>query len=133
MAHILKEPLPEYIMSLERENEKLRSAAKPFSIHADCYGGYRDEDSFSATIARNRLTVGHLRKLRAALTAGQTDMTDVPPTPKEIVEKCWRPHLGALHTMITAADYDGVFKLVASISTNIAVEAAKLTTAKHGE
>lgn len=36
-----------------------------------------------------------------------------------IVENLWRPHLGALHTMITAADYDGIFRLVSSISRNI--------------
>lgn len=41
----------------------------------------------------------------------------------DLVKTVWRPHLGALHTQITAADYDGVFKLVANLSLDVALMA----------
>ena len=43
-----------------------------------------------------------------------------------IAERLWHPHLGTIHTMVTAADYDGLRNLIARISIDIAIEGMRL-------
>lgn len=76
MASILKSPLPEYIIALERENRRMREALKPFAKAAKI--AETDEpDSYSlyGSSARHGLTIGDLKKAAETLSSDQREIS----------------------------------------------------------
>lgn len=66
---------PSRLTYLEHENARLREALEPFAKAAKyAEPDEADEYTLYGSSARHELTLGHLRKARAALTAGKRDV-----------------------------------------------------------
>lgn len=67
---------PEVIISLLDDNARLRDAVKPFADHPDVPSAPDDARPYDC-----KITFGHLRNARRALTKGDLGMTDSAKTP----------------------------------------------------